>query len=114
MNTESSVWRRLSPDTIAEVPEAGGVFELANLVRTVHYIGSGGGNLRARLASWAQEQTKLTPQPGGYYVRYEPATKEDEALTQRLDAYRAGHGGLLPVGNRGGSPVLRVASRHAA
>jgi hypothetical protein len=39
MNTEHAIWRRLTPDTIAELPEAGAVFEVANLVRTVHYIG---------------------------------------------------------------------------
>ena len=90
------------------------MFEVANLVRTVHYIGAAGGNLRARLATYAREQMKLVPAPGGYYVRWEQATSEDEALARRLASYRARHSGLLPVGNRETAPALRVAPRHAA
>ncbi len=114
MHTAHNGWRRLTADTIAELPEAGGVFQVANLVRTVHYIGSAGGNLRARLAAYAQEQMRLSPISGGYYVHYELATAEDEVLASRFSLYRAGHGGLLPVGNREAGPTLRLASRNAA
>lgn len=107
------MWRRLTPDTIAELPESGAVFEIANLVRTVHYIGTAQGNLRQRMATWTHEQAKLSPMPGGYYVRYEPATAEEQALEQRLSSYRASHGGRLPTGNRRTATVPKNASRAA-
>jgi hypothetical protein len=115
MITNTRNWRRLTPETIADVPETGAVFEVANLVRTVQFIGAASGNLRARLAAYAQEDLKVRPIPGGYYFRYVPATAEDEALNEELSSYRSRHGGLLPIGNSEAVlPRLRVASRHAA
>lgn len=118
MNTVTNCWRRLSAETIAALPQASAVFEVANLVRNVHFIGAANGNLRARLAAFTQEHMKLIPTPGGYYVRYEKAEREDEALALRLDSYRAVHGGRVPMGNRErsaeGRPALRIHSRRAA
>ena len=113
MNTECIGWRRLTPDTILDVPEEGAVFEIANLVRTVQYIGSAGGNLRARLAALGTEQPRLPACPGGYYFRYETVAQEDEALSARLDAFRSTHS-ILPTGNREGTVTLRVVARRAA
>jgi hypothetical protein len=113
MNQEPSRWRRLTPAVVAALPEAAAVFEVANLVRTVKYIGSAGGNLRARLSA-LQTQMKLKPSPGGYFFRYETATREDDVLARRLAAYRTAHRGLLPVANTGTPLPLRVASRRAA
>ena len=116
VNTEHGVWRRLTPDTIAELPESGAVFEVANLVRTVHYIGTARGNLRQRVATWSQEDAKHSPTPGGFFIRYEPAAAEDKALEDRLATYRANHGGRLPTGNNREQPstVSKLASRNAA
>ena len=114
MITDTRNWRRLSPDTIADLPESGAVFEVANLVRTVQYIGSASGNLRARLSAYAQEDLKLRPIPGGYYFRYESAEEESAALAQRLDSYRKRHGGGEPLGNSETVLGLRLASRRAA
>jgi hypothetical protein len=114
MKLDTTSWRRLTPDVIAEVPEAAAVFEVANLVRTVLYIGAADGNLRARLASISLEQTKLPLSTGGYYFRYEAVTHESEQLAARLAAYRESHGGQLPAGNRGAPRPLRLASRSAA
>jgi len=115
MNTEHAIWRRLTPDTIAELPESGAVFEVANLVRTVHYIGTAQGNLRQRVATWSTEQAKLSPTPGGYFIRYLPASVEDKALEDRLSSYRAAHGGRLPTGNREQTTtVSKTTSRTAA
>ena len=113
MNQEPSRWRRLTPAAIAALPEAAAIFEVANLVRTVKFIGSAGGNLRARLTAF-QTQAKLRPSPGGYFFRYEAATREDDVLASRLSTYRAAHRGLLPVANTGTTAPLRVASRRAA
>jgi hypothetical protein len=114
MITDTQNWRRLTPETIADLPEAGAVFEVANLVRTVQFIGSAAGNLRARLASYAQEDLKLRPIPGGYYFRYEAAAKEDETLAERLSSYRKVHGGIVPAGNSDTGVAVRIASRRAA
>ncbi len=114
MITDTRSWRRLTPDTIAELPETGAVFEVANLVRTVQFIGRAAGNLRARVAAYVSEDLKLRPCPGGYYFRYEPTPLEEETLDQRLAAYLNSHSGMLPLGNAGPPPTLRVAARRAA
>jgi hypothetical protein len=114
MITNTRNWRRLTPETIAELPETGAVFEVANLVRTVQFIGTASGNLRARLASYAQEDLKIRPIPGGYYFRYEDAASEDDALAARLEAYRRLHGGIVPTGNGEPFHAPRVAARRAA
>jgi hypothetical protein len=114
MNTDTPSWRRLSPEALADLPQTGAVFEVANLVRTVQFIGTASGNLRNRLAAYVEEDLKVRPITGGYYFRYEPAPDENRALDARLNAYRSGHGGLLPVGNSEERPTLRLASRRAA
>src|SRR2546422_11444928 len=113
MNQEPSRWRRLTPATIAALPEAAAIFEVANLVRTVKYIGSAGGNLRARLSAFPT-QAKLRPRPGGYFFRYEPATREGDGLARRLGGHRTGPRGLLPGADTGATRPLRAASRRAA
>jgi hypothetical protein len=114
MITNTRNWRPLTPEIIADLPETGAVFEVANLVRTVQFIGTASGNLRARLASYAQEDLKLRPIPGGYYFRYEDTAAEADALAARLEAYRKLHGGIVPVGNGEPPHALRVAPRRAA
>jgi hypothetical protein len=114
MNTDSGGWRRLTPDSIADVPEAAAVFELANLVRSVQLIGVAQGNLRARLATLLREHTKLPASPGGWFFRYDPAEEEAAALAARLEDYRKRHMGRLPLGNREPLQTLRVAARRAA
>lgn len=90
------------------------MFEVGNLVRTVLYIGSAEGNLRARLAALSFEQAKLPPSAGGYYFRYQATEHEPETLACRLADYREGHGGELPGGNREAPRPLRLAARSAA
>jgi len=107
-------WRRLTPETIAQLPEVSAVFEVANLVRTVLYIGAANGNLRERIGAIAQEPAKLPASPGGYYVRWEAAAAEADALDASLAGYRRQHGDTLPAGNRDVPAQLRVASRRAA
>src|SRR2546426_7652053 len=99
MITNTHDWRRLTTDMILDLPETGGVFEVANLVRTVQFIGTASGNLRARLAAYAQDDVKLRPIPGGYYFRYQPAAEEDAVLHERLTSYRSRHSGQVPAGN---------------
>lgn len=122
MRHDPSIWVRLTPERIAQLPEAAAVFEVASLVRTVHYIGCAEGNLRARITGMWSDLRKLPQCSGGYYLRYEPATAEAEALERRLAAYRQRHRGGMPSGNRDvatgsrdiATPPLRVARRQAA
>ena len=107
-------WRRLNPAMVSDLPEGAAVFEIANLVRTVHLIGAAEGNLRAQLLSFVGPNSALPPSPGGYYFRYELATAEKDALAERLAAFQAGHRGQLPTLNRGTKRPLRIASRRAA
>jgi hypothetical protein len=114
MHPDTTTWRRLTPDIVAELPESAGVFEVGNLVRTVLYIAAAEGNLRSRLAALSLEQTRLPACAGGYYFRYEVAVHEEDALAARLAAHRAEHSGELPAGNREAPRPLRLASRSAA
>jgi hypothetical protein len=114
MHPDTTTWRRLTPDVVADLPEAAGVFEVASLVRTTLYIGAADGNLRTRLSALSSEVTRLPAAPGGYYFRYELATREQETLATRLAKYREEHGGELPAGNREAPRPLRLASRSAA
>ncbi len=114
MITDTRCWRRLTPETITELPETGAVFEVANLVRTVQFIGRASGNLRARMAAYMSEDLKLRPCTGGYFFRYEPTASEEETLDRRLASYLDSHGGLLPTGNAGPQPALRLAARRVA
>jgi hypothetical protein len=116
--TENTSWRRFSLEIIGELPESPAVFEIANLVRSVQYIGSAD-NLKERLTTYWQE---LRPSPGGYYFRFHQSQKAgEEALATHLASYRAAHGGLLPNGNAlassgtaAAAPAVRVAARRAA
>ena len=116
--TDNISWRRFTLEIIGELPEGPAVFEIANLVRTVLYIGAAD-DLRANLTKYWQE---LRPSPGGYYFRFhEGKAAPEEALTTHLASYRAKHGGLLPNGNSFAAPaapvaatLVRTAARRAA
>jgi len=106
-------------DTVAALPEMSAVFEVANLVRTVLYIGAAEGNLRAQVGRLLREPGRLPQAAGGYWVRWEATDAEADLLERRLAAFRASRGGALPAGNRETrvpAPATRVASaaRHAA
>ena len=115
MAVEPGRWLKLNPSTIEEVPAAPGIFEIANLVRTVLYIGGGEGNLRQRLEGLGAVPTNLPSSVGGYYVRYTLLADEVSGLAEREAAHRAEHGGRLPAGNEGlGRTAIRLVTRDAA
>jgi hypothetical protein len=120
MQHDSGRWLPLTPETIAQLPELPAVFEIANLVRTVLYIGRAEGNLRGRLSTLAVDLILFPQTPGGYYVRYACGGAEEETLHGWLERYRTRHGGRLPLGNSD-QPArqevprrLRVAAHQAA
>ena len=93
-------WIRLTPDNIAAVPNADGVFEIANLVRSVQYVGRACGRLRDTLTDFGHMPRTLPSSVGGHFFRFELTTAETEALQRRIEAYRKRHEGALPPGNR--------------
>lgn len=107
-------WWPLTPETAAELPESAGVFEVANLVRTVLYIGRGEGSVRARLAVLSHPNPTLPRLAGGYYFRYELGASEEELQAERLTEYCTGHGGHVPPGNQETARPLRMARLQAA
>jgi len=107
-------WLPLTPETVADLPDNAGVFEVSNLVRTVLYIARAEGNLRSRLAALAHPNPTLPRLAGGYYFRYELGESEEELQARRLAEYCAGHGGVMPPANRETTRPLRVVPREAA
>src|SRR5262245_10688768 len=99
-------WIRLTPDNIAAVPNADGVFEIANLVRSVQYVGRACGRLRDTLKDFGHMPRTLPSSVGGHFFRFELTSAETEALQRRIEAYRKRHEGALPPGNR--APVVEL------
>jgi hypothetical protein len=89
-------WCRLSAESIGWVPEEAGVFEVANLVRSVLYVGRGYGNLRARLCELSGSTGLLPPMAGGFYFRFHLTPREDEAFERLVGTYRLRHDGRAP------------------
>jgi hypothetical protein len=115
MVVESGCWLKLNPSTIECVPDAPGIFEIANLVRTVLYIGRANGDLRRRLTELGGIPENVPFSAGGYYVRYELADDEEAALAKRQAEHRAQHAGQLPPGNEARPrPKFRLITRDAA
>lgn len=113
MDVDPGRWLRLNPDNIAGLPEDAGVFEIANLVRNVLYIGRGDGSLRRRLAEMGHLPPQLPASTGGYYFRFMLTAEEQQEMDRRVEAYRTRHAGRPPLGNAGGCPVRVAASRAA-
>jgi hypothetical protein len=113
MDVEPGRWLRLNPDNIAGLPEDAGVFEIANLVRNVLYIGRGDGSLRRRLTEMGHLPAELPASAGGYYFRFTLTADEQAEMDRRVEAYRARHAGRPPLGNASDRP-LRLAARRAA
>jgi hypothetical protein len=99
MAVEPGRWQKLNPSTIESVPEAPGIFEIANLVRTVLYIGRAEGSLRRRLEGLGAVPENVPASAGGYYVRWAIVDDEETALAERQGRHQALHDGRLPPGN---------------
>lgn len=99
MQVAPGQWMKLTADNIRAVPDAPGVFEIGNLVRTVVLIERGQGRLRERLQQIGPMPATLPATVGGHYFRFEVARAEEEAFERRLKTYRAQHRGTLPPGN---------------
>jgi hypothetical protein len=115
MLVEPGRWLKLNPSTIEEIPAAPGVFEIANLVRTILFIGAGEGNLRQKLEGLGAVPANLPASVGGYYVRYALVADEAGAVAEREAGHRAEHRGRLPAGHEPHlRSAIRLVTRHAA
>jgi hypothetical protein len=115
MAIEFGPWLKLNVPTIDSLPDAPGVFEIANLVRTVIFTGRAEGSLQRRLATLGGVPANLPASTGGYYVRLALTSDEEAALAECQASYRAVHGGRLPVGNETPvRPAIRLVTRDAA
>jgi hypothetical protein len=92
-------WIPLTPTNIAALPNADGIFEVANLVRNVQYVGRACGRLRDTLAEFEDMPRNLPLSVGGHFFRFELTTAEGEAFQRRIEAYRKRHEGSVPPGN---------------
>jgi hypothetical protein len=111
MEATAGRWMRLTPDNIAALPNADGIFEVANLVRNVQYVGRACGRLRDTLEEFGHMPRTLPLSVGGYFFRVELTSAETEAFHRRIEAYRKRHDGALPPGNRGQVVELAEPSR---
>lgn len=102
-------WCPLSAESLPWVPEEAGVFEVANLVRSILYVGRGEGNLRARLAEIGHATGLLPPMAGGYYFRFRLTPREDEAFQGLVGAYRVRHDGRTPQLKTAAAPQQNAA-----
>jgi hypothetical protein len=108
-------WQKLNPATIESTPDLPGIFEIANLVRSILYCGRADGSLQQRLAGLGPVPRDVPASIGGYYVRVALAVDEEAALAERHAAFREAHAGRLPVGNDGSlKPAIRLVTRNAA
>jgi hypothetical protein len=97
MSINFSTWKPMIPALIAEAPTCPGVYELANLVRTVVFIGAAGDNLSDALTQHMNAPATLHPHFGRLYFRYAPLEQPEGAQAALLEAYRASHSGAFPA-----------------
>ena len=97
MSINFSTWKPMIPALISEAPTCPGVYELANLVRTVVFIGAAGDNLSDALTEHMNTPATLHPHFGRLYFRYAPLEEPDSAQATLIEAFRASHSGAFPA-----------------
>jgi hypothetical protein len=115
MGTAPERWVKLDRAAIDGLPDAPGVFEIGNLVRTILLIGRGNGSLRRRLREIGADPKDIPTCAGGLYLRYRLAEDEAALATECESAYRARHHGELPSGpSKPLRPAIHLIARRAA
>ncbi len=97
MSINFSTWKPMNPALIAEAPTCPGVYELANLVRTVVYIGAAGENLNDALTQHLNAPATLHPHVGRLYFRIAPLESPMGAQAELIEEFRTSHHGAFPV-----------------
>jgi hypothetical protein len=96
----SNAWSRLTPDVLAGVPRAPGVYELATLVRNTVFIGrTEGRDLRDTLkAELANRESMIRRR--ALYFRYEQTQDDGDRQLDLLEEYAEAHDGGVPPMNQ--------------
>ncbi len=98
MTPAFSSWKSLDPAVVTRLPESPGVFEIANLVRTVLFIGAAPESLATTLTNQLQTPNALHARGGRLYFRYAPTEDAERAQAELLARYGDHHGGTPPPG----------------
>lgn len=113
MSIPFSTWKPMIPALVAEAPACPGVYELANLVRTVVFIGAAGENLSDALTQHMNAPATLHPHFGRLYFRVAPLDEPEGTQTVLIDEFRASHSGAFPAAQMTQPPpLLELPRRH--
>jgi hypothetical protein len=91
-----STWHPLLPTEVERVPACPGVYELANLVRTVLFIGAAQDNLGSELKSILDTPGASLIGRSRLYFRFHATDDAELTQAELLEEYRQRHGGALP------------------
>lgn len=106
-----SVWHPLTPAETTEVPESRGVFEIANLVRTLLFVGAAPESLAASLRHHLETGGQRQPLVGRLYFRILLTDEPEKLQNDLLLSYCECHGGALPPAQTSPLPAPHPA-RH--
>ncbi|MCC6849905.1 MAG: hypothetical protein IT294_15485 [Deltaproteobacteria bacterium] len=107
-----STWKPMLPALIAEAPSCPGVYELANLVRTVVFIGAATEHLGESLAAHLNVPPTLHAHFGRLYFRVAPLDAPEEAQQALVEEFRASHAGAFPAAQMTQPPSPIAPRRH--
>lgn len=111
MTTAFSTWKSLDASVVTRIPDSPGVFEIANLVRTVLFIGAAPDSLATALAAHLEGPNVVHARAGHLYVRYAPTDDVEHMQAEMLARYGERHGGTLPPA-QSTSPIAPRPQRH--
>jgi hypothetical protein len=100
------------PALIAEAPTCPGVYELANLVRTVVFIGAAPENLSEALGAHLSTPPTLHGHFGRLYFRVAPLDEPGNTQNTLIEKFRAGHSGAFPAAQMTQLPPPVLPRRH--
>ncbi|MCC6763453.1 MAG: hypothetical protein IT293_02215 [Deltaproteobacteria bacterium] len=112
MSINFSTWKPMAPALIAEAPSCPGVYELANLVRTVVFIGAATESLGEALTAHLNAPPTLHAHFGRLYFRVAPLDEPESAQAARIEEFRASHAGAFPAAQMTQPPPPLAARRH--
>jgi len=111
MTVGFSVWRPLTVAETVAAPETPGVFEIANLVRTLLFVGTAPESLAASLTQYLDVPGRRQPSFGRLHFRFLPTNEPERVQDDLLLSYRERHGGALPPAQTSQPPAIRP-TRH--
>jgi hypothetical protein len=111
MMVDFSAWHPLTAAETGAVPESPGVFEIANLVRTLLFVGTAPESLAASLTQYLEAPGPRQPPFGRLHFRFLLTDEPERVQEDLLLSYRQHHHGALPPAQTNQSPPVRP-GRH--